>query len=208
MFRPYSNLHFLSHLNNYDLVNKFNYKNFFIIPKYTKLSLKIFLKGALNSSFLNLYLKNFLLLYLYCFNVLSSKLVFKKLRRKKLKAYKVKLCLSYDVMKKKVLAFCFQIFFTIKKFSRPFYFANSPLHFSSISGKPKFFYSKLITFLPSLAILDHKEHRYFPLFKKSKIFLTFTLKNMSNNNFFNFFILKKNTNKECFKNFLLAWCFV
>jgi|JI61114C2RNA_FD_contig_123_10732_length_2097_multi_7_in_1_out_2_3 hypothetical protein len=205
MLNHYVNFKFLNHLNNYDLVNKFNYTNYYIIPKFNKLSLNIFLKGALNSTFLNLYLKNFLLLYLYCCNVLNTELKFKKIRHRKLKSYKVKLFLSYSFMKKKILNVIYDFFFLVKKFVRPFYFSNHNNCFSSTSGKLCSFESKIITFIPSLMLLDHKEHRIFSLFKKSKIFLVFTLKNILTTSQYNFFLLQKKSNKNILKNFLLIW---
>jgi hypothetical protein len=199
------NLKFLNYLNNYDLLNKFNYNNYYVIPKFNKLTLKIFLKGALTSNFLNLYLKNFLLLYLYCFNILNTQLKFKKIRRRKLKSYKVKLLISFSFMKKKVLNSIYNFIFLFKKFIRPFFFSNQQYQFSTSSGKLQSFTSKLITFIPSLMLLDHKEHRIFPLFKKSKIFLSFTLKNILTTSTYNFFISQKKYTKKFFKNFLLIW---
>ena len=199
------NLKFLSYLNNYDLLNKFNYNNYYIIPKFNKLTLKIFLKGALTSNFLNLYLKNFLLLYLYCCNILNTQLKFKKIRRRKLKSYKVKLLISFSYMKKKILNSIYNFIFLFKKFIRPFYFSNHNYQFSTSSGKLQSFISKIITFIPSLMLLDHKEHRIFPLFKKSKIFLSFTLKNILTTSTYNFFSPQKKYTKNFFKNFLLIW---
>lgn len=199
------NLKFLNYLNNYDLLNKFNYNNYYVIPKFNKLTLKIFLKGALTSNFLNLYLKNFLLLYLYCSNNLNTSLKFKKIRRRKLKSYKVKLLISFSFLKKKILHTIYNFLFLFKKFIRPFYFANHDYKFSSFSGKLHFFTSKIITFIPSFMLLDHKEHRIFPLFKKSKIFLSLTLKNILTTAEYNFFTIRKKYDKKFFKNFLLIW---
>ena len=205
MLNQYINLKFLTHINNYDLLNKFNYTNYYIIPKFNKLTLKLFIKGSLNSNFLNLYLKNFLLLYLYCCNVLNTQLKFKKIRRRKLKSYKVKLLMSYSFMQKGILRSIYNFCFLFKKFIRPFYFSNHNYNFSSSSGKLSFFNSKIITFIPSLMLLDHKEHRMFPFFKKSKIFLTINYKNILTNSFYNFFIEAKKSNKNFLKNFLLVW---
>lgn len=205
MLNRYINLYFLRHLNNYDLINKFNYNNFYFIPCFTKLSLKLFLKGSLNSNFIKLYLKNFLLLYFYCFNILNCRLKFKKIRRRKLKSYKIKLFLNYSIMKKKILSSIFDFSFLLKKFARPFYFSNHTLQFSKSSGKLRTFYSKIIIFLPSLMLLDHKEHRFFRTFKKSKIFLMYTLKNFKDNMFYNFFKKQFFPNKNFLKNFLNIW---
>lgn len=201
-----TNLQFLNHFNNYDLLNKFNYNNYYIIPKLKKITLKIYLKGTLNATFLNLYLKNFLLLYLYCCNILNTKLKFKKLRRRKLKSYKVKLFISYSYTKKKLLTSIYNFFFLFKKFIRPFYFSNQNFIFSSTSGKLNFIRSKIITFLPSNMLLDHKEHRNFPLLKKSKVFLFFSLKIILTSLPYNFFIPQKKPTKKFLKNFLLIWC--
>lgn len=199
------NLKFLNYLNNYDLLNKFNYNNYYVIPKFNKLTLKIFLKGALTSNFLNLYLKNFLLLYLYCCNNLNTSLKFKKIRRRKLKSYKVKLLISFSFLKKKILQTIYNFLFLFKKFVRPFYFANHNYKFSAFSGKLHFFTSKIITFIPSSMLLDHKEQRIFPLFKKSKIFLSLTLKNILTTAQYNFFAIQKKYTKKFLKNFLLIW---
>ena len=129
MLNYYSNLQFLSHLNNYDLINKFNYNNYYIIPKFKKITLKIYLKGTLNATFLNLYLKNFLLLYLYCCHILDTKLKFKKHRRRKLKSYNVKLFISYSYMKKKLLTSIYNFFFFFKKLYDLFIFQIKILYF-------------------------------------------------------------------------------
>ena len=57
------NLKFLFLLNHYDLINKYRYKNFYVIPFYTKLSFKIFLKGFFNKKLFKKHLDNFLLIY-------------------------------------------------------------------------------------------------------------------------------------------------
>lgn len=208
MLNRYINLAFIYHLNNYDLANKFSYNTYYSLPFITKLSLKIFLKGILNSDFLRLYLKNFLLLYLFCFNILNCCIKFKKIRRRKLKSYKLKLFLSYTIMKKSLLRVIFDFFFLFKKFVRPFYFSNHSLNFSKKGGKLYFFNSKIITFLPSLMLLDHKEQRIFPTLKKSKIFLTIILKIFFKEKFYNFFQKYSLPNKNFLKNFLGIWYFI
>lgn len=207
MFQKYINLKFLNNLNYCDLLQKFNYKTYYIIPKLNKLTLKIYLKGSLNTIFLNLYLKNFLLLYFFCFNLISSSLKFKKIRRRKLKSYSVKLWLSYSFTKKKILSSIFNFFFLFKKFLRPFYFSNKLQTHSFFSGRLKTLTSKIITFIPGLMLLDHKEQRFFPYFKKSKIFLVLNITNFISLNFYNYFILEVKQNTKYFlKNFLMLWC--
>lgn len=208
MLNRYINLVFISHLNNYDLINKLNYNTYYFLPVITKLSLKIFLKGILNSDFLRLYLKNFLLLYLFCFNILNCRIKFKKIRRRKLKSYKIKLFLSYIITKKNSFRLLFDLFFLLKKFVRPFYFSNHSLTFFKNGGKLAFFNSKIITFVPSLMLLDHKEQRNFPTLKKSKIFLTITVKIFFKEKFYNFFQKYSLPNKNFLKNFLGIWYFL
>lgn len=122
----YENFKFLNHLNSIDLLNKFLYTNFYIIPNFNKISLQIFLKGILNSNFINLYLKNFLLLYLYCFNNIFSKIKFlkNKNKKKKIKLTRINIILYYSFMKKKIYFSIFNLFFLFKKFIRPFFFQN------------------------------------------------------------------------------------
>lgn len=208
MLYQYTNLKFLTHLNSCDLLNKFNYINYYTIPKIDKLTLKMYIKGFLNSNFFNLYLKNFLLLYLYCCNVLCCKLKFKKIRRRKSKEYKVNLFISYDFFKKKIIVSMYNFFFLFKKFIRPFYYSNQNFVFSPFSGKLKHILSNVITFIPSLMLLDHKEHRKFPLFKKSKVFLTFSLRIPLTLFRYNFFIAQQKPTKKFLKNFLLFWCLI
>lgn len=206
----YENLNFFYHLNSFDVLNKFSYNNYYLIPKIDKISLKIFLKGAITPNFLNLYLKNFLLLYLYCFDILCINLNFLKQnnKKKRIKLQKAKLVIHYSIMKKKILFSIFNFFFLFKKFARPFFFSRYPFIFSSGSGKLFYNTIKIITFLPSLMLIDHKEHRIFPTFKKSKIFLTLTIKTFLTSIFYNFFINKKKLTKNYLKNFLLIWYFI
>ena len=205
----YENFKFLVHLNSIDLLNKFGYTNYYVIPFFNKISLKIFLKGLLSPNLINSYLKNFLLLYLYCFNILFSKLKFLKNtnKKKRLKKLKLNILLYYSFMKKKIYCSIFNFFFLFKKFIRPFFFSKYPLNYSLASGKLLFFYIKIIIFIPSFVLLDFKEHRIFSSFKKSKIFLTLTLKYLISTFFFNFFFEFKKVTQLFLKNFLLIWLF-
>jgi hypothetical protein len=203
----YENLKFLNYLNSIDLLNKFSYTNYYIIPFFNKISFKIFLKGLLTPNLINSYLKNFLLLYLYCFNIIFSKIKFFKNKNKKLKIFKINIILYYSIMKKKIYLSIFNLFFLFKKFIRPFFFSKYPFNYSYYSGKLFYFYIKFIIFIPSLILLDYKEHRIFSIFKKSKIFLTLTLKYLISTSLYNFFIKFKILKPIFFKNFLLIWLF-
>jgi hypothetical protein len=203
----YENLKFLNYLNSLDLLNKYNYINYYLIPFFDKISLKIFLKGLVTPNLINIYLKNFLLLYLYCFNFIYSKIKFIKQKKKKLKTFKINILLYYSIMKKKIYFSIFNFFFLFKKFIRPFFFSQFPLKYSFSSGKLIFFYIKVIIFIPSFILLDFKEHRIFSTFKKSKIFLTLTLKCLVTTVFYNFFIKIKKIKQKILKNFLLIWLF-
>ncbi len=116
----YTNLKFLNHLNSLDLLNKFNYNNYYSIPFFTKISFQLFLQGLITPSLLNLYLKNFLLLYFYCFNIIFAKIKFLKNKNKQLKSFKINIILYYSIMKKKIFLSIFNLFFLFKKFMRPF----------------------------------------------------------------------------------------
>lgn len=203
----YQNFQFLHYLNYIDLLNKFTSNNYYLIPSITKISLKIFLKGLLNSNFINLYLKNFLLLYLFCSNNIFTKVKFIKNKNKnKLKTFKINIILYYSFMKKKIYFSIFNFFFLFKKFIRPFFFSKYPLNYSFYSGKLLYFLIKIIIFVPSFILLDYKEHRIFSTFKKSKIFLTLTIKYFSIK-FNNFFLPNKKITSKFLKNFLLIWLF-
>ena len=209
MFR-YENFNFISHLNFLDLSQKFLIINYYVIPKFNKITLKLFLLGTLTSNFLNLYLKNFLLLYLYCFNPLYTKLNFlnNKVNKKQIKLHKIHLILSYSFMKKKILFSIFNFIFIFKKFARPFFFSKHPFFFSTFSGKLFSFNIKIITFIPSTLLIDYKEQRVFPYLKKSKFFLSLIITIFLSHKFFNFFIKPFETTKNFLKNFLLIWYFI
>lgn len=127
----YENFNFITHLNFLDVSQKFLIINYYLIPKFNKITLKLFLLGTLTSNFLNLYLKNFLLLYLYCFNSLNTKLdVLKNNYNKKyIKAHKLHLIISYSFMKKKIIFSIFNFIFIFKKFARPFFFFKNSFSF-------------------------------------------------------------------------------
>ena len=203
----YENFKFLNHLNSIDLLNKFSYNNYYVIPFFNKISFKIFLKGLLTPNLLNLYLKNFLLLYLYCFNIIFTKLKFLKNKNKKIKNFKINIILYYSLMKKKICLSIFNLFFLFKKYIRPFFFSKYPLNYSYSSGKLFYFYIKIIIFVPNFILLDYKEHRIFSSFKKSKIFITLTIKYLISTFFYNFFIKPKKISHRFLKNFLLIWLF-
>lgn len=201
----YNNLKFLNHLNSIDILNKFIYNNYYKIPYFNKISLKIFLKGLLLPNLINLYLKNFLLLYLYCYNIAFTKLKFFKIKNKKIKNFKINIILYYSIMKKKIYFSIFNLFFLFKKFLRPFFFSKYPSNYSYSSGKLLHFYIKIIIYLPSSMLLDYKEYKNFFNFKKSKVFLTLTLKFILSIVFYNFFISDKKIKYNFLKNFLLIW---
>ena len=203
----YTNLKFLNHLNSLDLLNKFNYVNYYSIPFFNKISFQLFLQGLVTPSLLNLYLKNFLLLYFYCFNIVFAKLKFLKNKNQQVKNIKINILIYYSIMKKKIYLSIFNLFFLFKKFIRPFIYSKYPLNYSFSSGKLLFFYIKIIIFVPSLMLLDSKEHRIFSTFNKSKIFLTLTLKYFISTGFYNFFVPYKKMDPFFLKNFLLIWLF-
>jgi len=208
MFSRYTNFYFLRHLNNYDLLNKYCYTNFYLIPQHTKISLKIFLKGFFNFKLFRKYVSNFLLLYFFCFNFPHTKLKLTKLKNRKLRIYRVKLLLNYSFMKKKILLSIYNFYFLFNKFARPFFFSNQNFIFSKFGGKLYYYNVKIITFLPTFMLVDSIEQRYLNFLKKSKIFLRFTLKNILTSYYYNFFIDPSVINKNFLKNILLFWCFI
>ena len=204
LFR-YTNLNFLKFINHYDLINKYSYKNFYLIPYYTKLSFKIFLKGLFNLKTFKKYLINFLLLYFCCFNFPQTSLKLFKLKNRKQRIYKVKLFLNYYVMKKKILLTIYNLFFLFNKFIRPFFFSIQKNNFSIFGGKLFFCNIKIIVFLPQTLLVDSNEQKFLKFLKKSKIFLTISLKNIVQKKYCNFFFDNLIINKKFLKNFLLIW---
>ncbi len=202
-----NNFKFLNHLNSFDLLNKFNYINYYSAPFFTKISFQVFLQGLLAPSLINLYLKNFLLLYFYCFNTIFAKIKYTINKNKQLKNFKINIILYYSIMKKKIYFSIFNLFFLFKKYIRPFLYSKYPLNYSFSSGKLLYFYIKFILFIPSFMLLDYKEHYAFSTFSKSKIFLTLTLKYLISTGFYNFFAASKKINSQVLKNFLLIWLF-
>lgn len=202
------NLNYFLHINYYDLLNKYLYKNFYIIPKLNKLSLKIFLKGALNTKFFKNYIRNFLLLYFFCYNFSYTQIILTRIKNRKLKKFKIKLFLNYSIMKKGILLSVFNLFFIFNKYIRPLFFSTHNFIFSKFSGKLIYFNIKIIVFLPYISLFDSLEKQKLFFLKKSKIFLTFVLKNYVSLNNYNFFKSKILINKAYLKNFLLFWCFV
>ena len=129
MFR-HTNFRFLFFLNHYDLINKYNYSNFYLIPYYTKISLKIFLKGFFNKKLFKRYLENFLLLYFFCFNASQTNLKLLKFKNRRIRIYRVKLFINYSIMKKKIFLSIYNFFFLFNRFARPFFFSQQNFIFS------------------------------------------------------------------------------
>ncbi len=196
----------LMFLNHYDLINKFCFKNYYLIPKYNKISFTIFLKGFINFKFFKKYLSSFLLLYFFCYNFPTTKLKLFKFKNRKLRKHKVKLFLKYYITKKKIFLSTYNLFFIFNKYIRPFYFSIQNFIFSKFSGKLLFFNIKLIIFLPYSTFVDSIEQHSLFFLKKSKIFLTFTLQYFFTLLNYNFFNVAKLINKNFLKNFLLIWC--
>lgn len=208
MFSRYVNLQYLRHLNFFDLLNKFCYTSYYLIPQFNKISFKIFLKGFFNFKFFKKYVSNFLLLYFFCFNFPQTMFKLSRIKNRRVRKYKVKLILNYSIMKKKILLNIHNFFFLFNKFARPFFFSNQNFIFSKFGGKLYYSYVKIITFLPNFMLIDSLEQKYLPFLKKSKIFLTFTLKNILTFFSFNFFIDYSHVNKDFLKNVLFVWCLV
>ncbi len=208
MLIRHTNLKFLFFLNHYDLINKYRYKNFYVIPFYTKLSFKIFLKGFFNKKLFKKHLDNFLLIYFFCFNSPQTHLKLSRIKKKKIKTYKVKLFLNYSIMKKKILLSIYNLFFIFIKTSYTFFFSIQAFIFSKFSGKLFYNQIKIITFLPHNVYVDSFEQRYISFLQNSKIFLTFTLKNILTLVYYNFYKKPLLINKNFLKNFLLLWCLI
>ena len=204
LFR-YNNLKFLLILNFYDLIHKYLYFNFFLIPKVTKLSFKIFLKGFFNLKFFKKYLSNFLLLYFFIFNIPYVTLKLFKVKKRKSKLYKIKLFLNYFLMQKRVLLTMYTLYMFFFKHARPLFF-KSVFLFSRFSGKLYSINIKIITFLPYTILFDKLEQKFVKFFKNSKIFLTFFLKNILTTSILNFFSTNSIVHKNYLKNILLFWC--
>ncbi len=204
------NLNYLFFFNYYDLINKYMYLNYYIIPKFNKISFKIFIKGFFNFKLFKKYLTNFLLLYFFCFNfsLAQFKLSKSKFKKRKKKIYKVKIFLSYVFLKKKLALTLYNIFFLLNKYVRPFFFSSQNFVFFNYSGKLAYQNYKIITFLPYTILFDYKEQSIVKFFKKSKIFLTLTLKNNLTITYYNFFISNFILKKQAIKNMILVWSLI
>ncbi len=202
------NFNFLVYLNHYDLIHKNLYSNYYLIPVIDKISLKIFFKGFFNKKLFKKYINNLLLILLFCFNFANTNIKLSKYKNRKKRVYKVKLFLNYNIMKKKKLLSIYNFFFLLNKFPRPFFFSKQNLIFSKFSGKLCFNNIKIITFLPYTILIDSIEQRYFKILKKSKVFLTFTLKNILTLLRYNFFVEKSIITKNFLKNFLFIWSLI
>lgn len=199
------NFKFLFFFNHYDLLQKYCYNNFYVIPVFNNLSLKIFLKGFFNKKLFRKYTNNILLILLFCFNFPETNIKLSKLKNRKRRIYKVKLFINYNIMKKKILLSIYNFFFILNKFTKPFFFSKHSFIFSKYSGKLFFNNIKIITTIPFISLIDSFELRYFKLLKNSKIFLTFSLKNILTIKMYNFFLNNNIFDRNYLKNFLFIW---
>ena len=205
MFQRYINFRFLENLNRYDLIHQNMYTSYYIVPQYTDISFKIFLKGFFNFKLFRKYLINFLLLYFFCFNFPITKFKLKKIKNRKRRIYKVKLFLNYIITKKKIFLTIFNLFFIFNNFARSFFFFKQHFIFSKFIVKLLFINYKIIIFLPYSMLFDHVEQSRINFFKKSKIFLTCSLKNNLAVYFYDFFY-NIPLDKFFFKNISFFWC--
>lgn len=111
-------------------------------------------------------------------------------------------------MKKKILLSIYNLFFIFIKTSYTFFFSIQAFIFSKFSGKLFYNQIKIITFLPHNVYVDSFEQRYISFLQNSKIFLTFTLKNILTLVYYNFYKKPLLINKNFLKNFLLLWCLI
>lgn len=199
------NYNFSIHLNNYDLLNKFNFKSIYEFPSYNKIELKTFIKENSIEKTTRLQLESFFLFYILGLNNIYLKFNYITQSAKYLRSTLIKSEVKSIVLKQLMFDFLFNFYLLLNKFFRSCILSKSPLIFSK-SGKPKNKNFNLISYFPGDLLLEKREQILIN-FNELKVFICFNLTQpiiyfSNKRNIKNF-----NLNLNFFKNVFPFWIF-
>ena len=189
-------------LNNYDLLNKFNFKSVYEFPIYDKIELKTFIKDSSLGKITQLQIESFF--FYYILGLTNTFLKFKYIAQSAgyLRSVLIESEMKSIVLKHLILDFLFNFYLILNKTSRSCTTSESFLIFSKTSGKPLYKKFNLISYFSGDLLVEKREQKLIN-FNDLKVFICFTLIQpilyyYKNNKKFNF-------NLFFFKNIFPFW---
>lgn len=164
------------YLNNYDLLNKFNFKSIYEIPSYKKIEVKSFIKEKSLLQITQLQLKTIFFYYTLGFNNIFLNLNYKAANTStRFRSISIESDIKANVTKNLTLDFLFNLYFILSKVSRPFVLSQHKTSFSKKSGKSNFNVCNLTFYLPPTLLLENREQALVK-FKDFKFFISCHIK--------------------------------
>lgn len=146
------------YLNNYDLINKFNFKSIYEIPSYNKIEIKNFAKDSSLSKITELQTKSIFLYYLLGLLHISLKFNFVALSAAtRLRSVSIESTIQSRVVKHLLLDFLFNYYLILNKLSSSFILYEDSFLISKSHGKPKLKKFNLISYIPANALIETRE---------------------------------------------------
>jgi hypothetical protein len=205
--RKQINYNACKYLNNYDIINKLNFKSIYEIPVYNKIELKNFVKDSSLSKITALQLQSNFYYYLLGITRVSLKFNYVALSAAaRLRSVSIESKVQSKIVKNLILDFLFNYYLILNKLSRSFVLYEDSFEMSKLSGKPRFKNFNLISYIPANALIENREQSIIK-FDDLKIFIfcqikqpiLYFYKKQKNKNF--------NFNLLYFKNIFPFWVF-
>lgn len=194
-------------LNNYDLINKFNFKSIYELPNYNTIEIKNFIKNSSLVKVTELQMQSLFFYYLlgmFCVSLQFNYVALNSAAR--LRSVSIESKIKTKVLKYLILDFLFNYYLILNKLPRSFVLFQDFYSISNFSGKPKSKYFNLISYLPANTLIENREQVLIK-FDDLKIFIFCQVHqpilyfyNKKKNKNFNF-------NSLYFKNIFPFWAF-
>lgn len=207
--QKHTNFQFIKYLNYCDTLNKFNYLSLYAIPKHIEIQYKSFIYELHFEILKNLQMKSELLFLLYGFSTTYLNLCKIRFGKRKNRRVYYSAQVYFSITKKRIWEELFNLSFLLEISSNLTHLSFSPKHaLSHSSGKLKYQYISLVTFLPAFCLIEQKEQNKHVNFKDLKIFIDFKFKIPFSSVLINFFNNGLNVNhSNLVKNNVLMWIF-
>lgn len=192
-------------LNNYDLINKFNFKSIYELPHYTKIESKIFIKNSSLIKVTDLQMQS--IYYYYLLGLINVYLKFNYVALNsvaRLRSVSIESEIKSKISRHLLFDFLFNYYLILNKISRSFILLQDFSYISKKSGKLNLF--NLMFYIPANTLIEKREQLVIS-FDDLKIFILCQIQQPT----LYFYNKKKNKNFQFnslyFKNIFPFWAF-
>jgi hypothetical protein len=161
-------------LNNYDLLNKFNFKSIYEFPAHKTAEFKTFLKDGSLAKVTQLQVESFFFFYLLGLNNIHLDLNYVASSTGRSRSVLVESNIKSKILKQGLSDFLFNFYLIINKSSRSFVVSENSLITSEKSGKPVNKKFNVISYLPANLLVEKREQVLIN-FNDLKIFICFEI---------------------------------